>query len=532
MCDGLFTPAVQRAGYGGAKPASQADNSAIPLPRNRSFQSHVPRQGWPELMPAFDSNVPWLDQLRPRLAAYPWIKSLGIPLFFWVFFVVYFHLLRHPQYSVTMMPLTWLDRSVHFHPIALVPYGSLWIYVLVPPALVHGRRELLTYIAAVAFITIGGLAVFRFWPTATPTVGMDWTRFPSFAFLKSVDASGNAFPSLHVAFAVFSGVWTARVLRRVNAPAAIRSVNLFWCLAIVYSTMATGQHVLVDVLGGVTLGAAGALFDPVIVRGPSRKPGNWLNRQALAFVVSICSKLTLFLLNFPHAHPLAAVVMFLAPDIWILAGLLVPNVPVLVPTVTRFATTAPEVWLTIDDGPAPQTTRAMLALLARYEARATFFVIGKQASSHPELVKAIVAAGHTLGNHTHSHPLATFWLAGPKRTAREIDQCNDALALTLGQATTRFRAPAGIKTFFLRGALARRDFSLIGWTARGREHLSQTIDAPLHRLQAAIRPGAILLVHESITCGPQRLALLEALLQQISAKGYRCVVPPDEQLIS
>lgn len=482
-------------------------------------------------MPASDSNVPWLDQLRPRLAAYPWIKSLGIPLFFWGFFVVYFHLLRHPQYSVTTMPLTSLDRSMHFHPLALLPYGSLWIYVLLPPALVHGRRELLTYLSAVAFITVGGLAVFRFWPTATPNLEMDWSRYASFAFLKSVDASGNAFPSLHVAFAVFSGVWTARVLRRVNAPPAINYVNLFWCLAIVYSTLATGQHVLVDALGGVTLGAAGALLDPMMARGTARQPGGWMNRQALAFVVSIFSKLTLFALDFPETHPLTAVVMFLGPDIWILAGLLVPNVPALIPTVTRFSTSAPEVWLTIDDGPTPQTTRAMLALLARYDARATFFVIGQQASAHPDLIKEIAAAGHALGNHTQSHPLATFWLAGPWRTAREVDRCNETLSTTLGKAPTRFRAPAGIKTFFLRSVLAQRGFSLIGWTARGREHLSQTIAAPLRRLDSAIGPGAILLVHESISCAPQRLALLEALLQKISAKGFRCVLPTDEQLI-
>jgi peptidoglycan/xylan/chitin deacetylase (PgdA/CDA1 family) len=483
-------------------------------------------------MPASDSNVPWLAQLRPRLAAHLWIKSLGIPLFFWVFFVVYFHLLRNPQRPVTTMPLTWLDHWMHFHPAALLPYVSLWIYVLLPPSLLRGRREVLTYVIAVGFVTLGGLAVFRFWPTATPTIDQDWNRFSSFAFLKSVDASGNAFPSLHVAFAVFSGVWTARLLRRVNAPAVFNFTNMVWCVAIVYSTLATGQHVLVDALAGIALGAAGALLDPMMLRGPAHQQGGWLNRQMLAFTVSIFAKLTLFALNFPETHPLAAVLLFLIPDLWIFSGLLIPNVPALVPTVTRFATTRPEVWLTIDDGPSPQTTRAMLDLLAQHHARATFFVIGERVSAHSELVKAIADAGHTLGNHTYSHPLATFWLAGPWRTAREIDQCSQTLSTAVGRTTTHFRAPAGIKTFFLRGALARRNFALIGWTARGREHGCSTITAPLRRLVTAIRPGAILLVHESITVGPHRLALLEALLQQISAKGYRCVIPSDDQLIS
>jgi peptidoglycan/xylan/chitin deacetylase (PgdA/CDA1 family) len=174
----------------------------------------------------------------------------------------------------------------------------------------------------------------------------------------------------------------------------------------------------------------------------------------------------------------------------------------------------------------------MLDLLARHQAKATFFVIGERVSAHPELVKAITDAGQGLGNHTYSHPLATFWLAGPWRTAREIDHGSEVLSSAAGRTTTHFRAPAGIKTFFLRGALARRNFALIGWTARGREHGCSTITSPLRRLVSAIRPGAILLVHESITVGPQRLALLEALLQQISARGYRCVIPSNDQLIS
>jgi peptidoglycan/xylan/chitin deacetylase (PgdA/CDA1 family) len=225
------------------------------------------------------------------------------------------------------------------------------------------------------------------------------------------------------------------------------------------------------------------------------------------------------------------VLIFLAPDFWILAGLLIPNVSSLVPTVTCFATTRREVWLTIDDGPDPTTTVPMLDLLERHGARATFFLIGAHASAHPHLVAEIIRRGHTIGNHTETHPLAGFWLAGPRRTAREIDRGQAALqAASGGRTSCWFRPPAGIKTFFLRRVLAKRQMILVGWTARAREFGSRTIAAPLNRLKKNLRPGAILLVHESNRHGAQRIALLSALLDHLAATGFRCVLPPAEAL--
>ena len=100
-----------------------------------------------------------------------------------------------------------------------------------------------------------GLGIFLFWPTAVPPLAVDWSQHPAFAFLQSVDASGNACPSLHVAFAVFSAVWFARLLPQLGAGRFVRVLNWLWCLGIVYSTMATRQHVFLDVLAGAGLGA-------------------------------------------------------------------------------------------------------------------------------------------------------------------------------------------------------------------------------------------------------------------------------------
>ena len=186
------------------------------------------------------------------------IKGIGTTLFIGVFFGAYFYLLKHPAYSITVMPITWLDRLIGFQPQALFLYLSLWVYVSLPPALLVTRRELYGYGLAIAGTCLAGLIIFYFWPTAVPAAHIDWARYPDVDFLKSLDAAGNACPSLHVATAVFSGIWLHHLLRRLGAPQWVLLCNGAWCIGIVYSTLATRQHVAVDVLAGLVLGGLAA----------------------------------------------------------------------------------------------------------------------------------------------------------------------------------------------------------------------------------------------------------------------------------
>ena len=89
-----------------------------------------------------------------------------------------------------------------------------------------------------------------------PQSGVDWSLHPEFSFLKAADASGNACPSLHVAFAVFTAIWLGHLLRQMRIGRLIRAISWLWCLGILYSTIATRQHVSLDVLAGAILGAA------------------------------------------------------------------------------------------------------------------------------------------------------------------------------------------------------------------------------------------------------------------------------------
>ena len=212
----------------------------------------------------------WRRQLRLRFAAHWRVKMAAIPAFAAGFFILYFRLLNHPLFPVAVMPLTAIDRLVGFAPLAMLPYVSLWPYVLLMPALLLGRREAAGYVAAVVAVAAVGLGIFLFWPTAIPRLDIDWSRHPSFEFLKRVDAAGNACPSLHVAFTVLTAVWLERLLRQIGAPAGLRFLSVVWAIAIVYSTLATKQHVAVDVFAGAALGLAGALiyFRPAAAEAP------------------------------------------------------------------------------------------------------------------------------------------------------------------------------------------------------------------------------------------------------------------------
>jgi membrane-associated phospholipid phosphatase len=198
--------------------------------------------------------------LRRRLAAHWRLKLVSVLGFAVIFFTGYFLLLKYPVFAVTEMPLTVLDRLVPLQPSTLMLYVSLWIYVPLVPGLMTETWEIRDFYRTAGLICLIGFTVFFFWPTAVPSSALSWAGHPAFARLKAADDTGNACPSLHVAFAVFCAGLLQRQLRNMPGSSILRFVNWLWCAAIAYSTLATRQHVAVDVLAGTALGAAGIGF--------------------------------------------------------------------------------------------------------------------------------------------------------------------------------------------------------------------------------------------------------------------------------
>lgn len=248
----------------------------------------------------------------------------------------------------------------------------------------------------------------------------------------------------------------------------------------------------------------------------------------LILIVNVVGKI-LAILAVRTSWPLALVLWFL-PELAFWYHLLVPRAQGFVRMHRRFVTSRPEIWLTIDDGPDPADTPRILALLAQHEARATFFVIGERAARHPELVRAMLAAGHEVAHHTQTHPLGTFWFASRQRLNRELDE---ALAVLggLGARATRFRPPAGLKNIWLAAALKKRGLTCIGWSARGLELMPGGPERVASRATRNLGAGAILLMHEGPRVpGAIRVEGIRQVLERVKGKGFRCVVPTAEQL--
>lgn len=202
-----------------------------------------------------------------------WLKVPGCALFIWLFFQGYFLLLHYPHAQVWTMPLTWLDRTLPMQWWAWFPYLSLWVYTCLPPALMPSVRGLAYYGLAVALMSVLGLVLFYLWPTMIPPV----IRPPGteLSFLQGVDTTGNACPSLHVASAVYAAIWLQAQLRAVGAGRIWRYANHLWWVLIVYSTLATKQHVVLDVAGGLVLGGLTGWLSLMVYR---RWVGGFLQR--------------------------------------------------------------------------------------------------------------------------------------------------------------------------------------------------------------------------------------------------------------
>jgi len=189
-----------------------------------------------------------------------------------------------------------------------------------------------------------------------------------------------------------------------------------------------------------------------------------------------------------------------------------------------------EVAITIDDGPDPEVTPAVLDLLDAAGQKATFFCIAQRVAEHPELAREIIARGHSIQNHTAQHR-HDFSLLGPRAYAQELERAQRILAQVTGHAPSCFRAPAGFRNMFLAPVLQRMGLTLVSWTRRGFDTREADAQRVLERLTRGLAAGDILLLHDgnaarSAQGQPVVLDVLPALLARLSSQGLRSVTLP------
>jgi peptidoglycan/xylan/chitin deacetylase (PgdA/CDA1 family) len=185
-----------------------------------------------------------------------------------------------------------------------------------------------------------------------------------------------------------------------------------------------------------------------------------------------------------------------------------------------------EVALTFDDGPWPATTPKVLAALAHECVRATFFLIGKPASEHPELVRKIAAGGHTIGHHTWTH--RSLKQIKPGETEEEIDHGISAVEMALhGVATTTpstpfFRFPGFESTPATLDFLQKRGIVVFGTDLWASDWNPMTPKAELKLLTERLKIAGrgIILLHDPKA---QTAAMLPAFLRYLHENHYRVV---------
>jgi peptidoglycan-N-acetylglucosamine deacetylase len=233
---------------------------------------------------------------------------------------------------------------------------------------------------------------------------------------------------------------------------------------------------------------------------------------------------TLVLLGFGTWEGLG--ILFLS-HMMLLATTLIPSFQGFGPVMTFFEPGGDEVWLTIDDGPDSETTPVILDLLDRFDAKATFFLVGQKAMDAADLVQLILDRGHSIGNHTQTHPQFQFWRLGSRQLRQEIERFEETLIRLNFPIPCLFRAPTGMKNPYLHPILSVRSLLLVGWSARAYDTQAKDAVIAAERLLRAAEPGAILLLHE---CSQVSTRTLEILLRGLSSRRIRCVIPRPDQL--
>jgi peptidoglycan-N-acetylglucosamine deacetylase len=182
--------------------------------------------------------------------------------------------------------------------------------------------------------------------------------------------------------------------------------------------------------------------------------------------------------------------------------------------------------LTFDDGPNPNVTPRLLDLLARHQVRASFFLIGIRVRALPSLVKEIASRGHTLGNHTDTHPRLTFLSSG--RITEELARCDDALVAANGRPARWMRPPFGFRGPQLAKIVLRCSAAaVVMWSRSARDWTPQAAAPVIKRLRR-VRGGDIVLLHDGDhrVLEGNRLHTVEALghwLPRWKDAGFRFV---------
>jgi peptidoglycan-N-acetylglucosamine deacetylase len=178
-----------------------------------------------------------------------------------------------------------------------------------------------------------------------------------------------------------------------------------------------------------------------------------------------------------------------------------------------------EIALSFDDGPNREFTPRVLSTLAQYNALATFFVIGKKIPGNESILKQIDADGHSIGNHSYTH---SFFMdfKSLQDFKNELNQTAEIVFKIIGKRLKLFRPPYGVTTPNLAKASNGLNYNIIGWSIRSFDTTADSAQIITRRVQTQIKPGAIILFHDT---SDKTIQVLKQTLNFAQENGYKIV---------
>ncbi|PVW14317.1 polysaccharide deacetylase family protein [Marixanthomonas spongiae] len=187
--------------------------------------------------------------------------------------------------------------------------------------------------------------------------------------------------------------------------------------------------------------------------------------------------------------------------------------------ITKGNQTEKQVAITFDDGPHPEYTLEILKLLKSYNAKATFFCIGKNLEKYPKIAQQLIADGHSLGNHSYSHA-TNFGFFRKKRIVEELAKTDVLLEKITGSKNVWFRPPYGVTNPSIAKAVKETNHNVVGWNVRSYDTVIKNPTKVVNRIKKRVSPNAIILLHDTHSRCPE---IVERLLQFLKKEGYQTV---------
>jgi peptidoglycan/xylan/chitin deacetylase (PgdA/CDA1 family) len=184
--------------------------------------------------------------------------------------------------------------------------------------------------------------------------------------------------------------------------------------------------------------------------------------------------------------------------------------------------------LTFDDGPNGKYTKRVIDILDREGVKATFFLIGKNVETYPEIAREIVAHGHAIGNHSYTHP----WLLpleNKKSILSEVDKAEEAICNATGESPKIFRPPHGLRSLWMDNIIHKEGYTIFTWDNMTTDYMPGTNERKIaEKILAKVHPGSIIVLHDGLNLKHEvnRENMIEALtviIKKLKKEGYEFV---------